>query len=123
MGFMGFVGIDLDLTNLLIASIVIGVAVDNTVHYMYQWQVAYKTKATTNDAIQFALGHAGRALVGTGFILALGFGVYLASNMLNIQTFGTLVGAACLFALFTNLIFAPALLRTIFGPNNRADTH
>jgi predicted RND superfamily exporter protein len=123
MGFMGFVGIDLDLTNLLIASIVIGVAVDNTVHYMYQWQAAYNTGATTNEAIQFSLGHAGRALVGTGFILALGFGVYLASNMLNIQRFGTLVGAACLFALFTNLIFAPALLRTIFGPNNRADTN
>ncbi len=115
MGFMGFAGIPLDLTNLLIASIVIGVAVDNTVHYVFQWKTAKETGAGTEGGIRYALEHAGRALVGTGFILALGFGVYLVSSMVNIRRFGMLVGSACVFALFTNLVFAPALLRAIFG--------
>lgn len=115
MGFMGFVDIPLDLTNLLIASIVIGVAVDNTVHYMFQWKVAYKAGQGTEGGIAHALDHAGRALVGTGLILAMGFGVYLLSSMSNIRYFGMLVGSACVFALFTNLVFAPALLRVIFS--------
>jgi len=114
MGFMGYAGIPLDLTNLLIASIVIGVAVDNTVHYMFQWKAAYRSGADTDAAIQHALDHAGRALVGTAMILALGFGVYLLSAMSNIRFFGMLVGSACVFALFTNLIFAPSLLRLLF---------
>ncbi len=114
MGFMGYAGIPLDLTNLLIASIVIGVAVDNTVHYMFQWKAAYRTGASTDGAIQHALDHAGRALVGTAMILALGFGVYLLSAMSNIRYFGMLVGSACVFALFSNLIFAPTLLRLLF---------
>jgi len=115
MGFMGFAAIPLDLTNLLIASIVIGVAVDNTVHYMFQWKAAWTTGAGTEGGIHHALDHAGRALVGTGLILALGFGVYLLSSMLNIRRFGMLVGSACVFALFTNLVFAPALLRLMYG--------
>jgi len=115
MGFMGFAAIPLDLTNLLIASIVIGVAVDNTVHYVFQWRSAWRTGAGVEGGIRHALEHAGRALVGTGMILALGFGVYLSSSMINIQRFGMLVGSACVFALFTNLIFAPALLRLFFG--------
>ncbi len=122
MGFMGFVAIPLDLTNLLIASIVIGVAVDNTVHYMFQWKTAYETGAGTEGSIQHALEHAGRALVGTGLILALGFGVYLLSSMLNIRRFGMLVGSACVFALFTNLVFAPALLRLLFGRKDTSPT-
>lgn len=115
MGFMGYYGIPLDLTNLLIASIVIGVAVDNTVHYLFQWKSAFYSGSGLEPAIQHALEHAGRALVGTAMILALGFGVYLLSAMSNIRFFGMLVGSACVFALFTNLIFAPALLRLRFG--------
>jgi hypothetical protein len=115
LGFMGFAGIPLDLTNLLIASIVVGVAVDNTVHYMFQWrESAWNLKSGTEAGIEYALAHAGRALVATGVILGLGFGVYLTSSMLNIRRFGMLVGAACVFALLTNLIMVPALLRLIF---------
>ena len=115
MGFMGFAGIPLDLTNLLIASIVVGVAVDNTVHYMYQWrEEAWNAGNGTEAGIGYALAHAGRALVATGVILGLGFGVYMTSSMLNIRRFGMLVGAACVFALLTNLILVPALLRLIF---------
>jgi len=119
MGFMGFASIPMDLTNLLIASIIIGVAVDNTVHYMFQWKAAYYDDAGMEGSIRYALEHAGRALVGTGMILALGFGVYLTSSMVNIRRFGMLVGSACVFALFTNLIFAPALLRSIFGRDQK----
>ncbi len=120
LGVMGYANIPMDLTNLLIASIVIGVAVDNTVHYMFQWREAFRTGIGMEASIEHALHHAGRALVGTAIILALGFGVYLFSSMINIQRFGLLVGSACVAALVTNLVLAPALLRLFYGRRDTA---
>ena len=115
MGFMGFSRIPLDMANLLIASIVIGVAVDATIHYLFQFQVRHQAGESVETAIQHTLDHAGRAIVSTSLILTLGFSAYLWSSMANIQRFGLLVGTACIFALFTNLILVPAFLRGIYG--------
>lgn len=115
LGFMGFTGIPIDMATLLIASIVIGIAVDNTIHYLHQYRVAWLSSGDREASIRHALDHAGRALVGTAIILAMGFGAYLASQMANIQRFGVLVAAACGFALFSNLILVPALLRIFYG--------
>ena len=115
MGMMGYTGIPIDLANLLIASIVIGVSVDYTIHYIHQWRVVHAATGDCEAGIAHALDHAGRALVGSAMILTGGFAVYLASSMVNVQRFGVLVGLACLFALFSNLVIAPALLRLVFG--------
>jgi len=115
LAFMGFVEIPIDLATLLIASIVIGIAVDDTIHYMHQYRVTHDATGDRERSLQRALDHAGRAIVSTSMILALGFSVYLASSMANIQRFGLLVAMACGFALFTNLILVPALLRTLHG--------
>ena len=115
MGLMGFNNIPLDMANLLIASIVIGVAVDAPIHYLFQFKVRYEAGEPVERAIQHTLDHAGRAIVGTSLILTLGFSAYLWSSMANIQRFGLLVGTACIFALFTNLILVPAFLRGMYG--------
>ncbi len=117
LGFMGFVGIPIDMATLLIASIVIGIAVDTTIHYLHQFRVVYLIDHDLEGGIRHALSHAGRALVGTSVILAMGFGAYMASEMANVRRFGILVSVACGFALFTNLILVPALLRTVYGGN------
>ncbi|NOY25387.1 MAG: MMPL family transporter, partial [Oligoflexia bacterium] len=120
LGFMGVAGIPIDLATLLIASIVIGIAVDSTIHYLHQFRVAYLQDQDVNLAISHALEHAGRAIVSTTVILSIGFGAYLASQLLNIQRFGVLVAAACGFSLFSNLILVPALLRTIYRGDHAA---
>ncbi len=115
MGFMGYVGIDIDLSNLLIASIIIGIAVDDTVHYLHQYKVGYKIEANVETAIQHALHHAGRAIVSTSVVLTLGFGVFLASRLISIQRFGLLIGFACMLAVVVDLILTPALLRVLYA--------
>ncbi|MCB9797066.1 MAG: MMPL family transporter [Alphaproteobacteria bacterium] len=118
LGLMGAVGIPIDLATLLIASIVIGVAVDDSIHYLHQYRVGRAQGLAREDALRQALRHAGRALVSTSLILAIGFSAFLASSLANVRRFGLLVAAACILALLCNLILLPALLR---GPLGDAD--
>ena len=122
MGIMGFSGITLDLTNLLIASIVIGIAVDDTVHFLYQFQAGYGAYGSVDAGIQHTLEHAGRAMVSTSIVLSLGFGVYLASALISMQRFGLLVGITCVIALLVDLVLAPALLRTLYANTDSRPT-
>lgn len=116
MGFMGYAGITIDLTNLLIASIVIGIAVDDTIHFLYQFQSGHRATGDVEAAIDHAMDHAGRAMVSTSIVLTAGFGVYITSSLVSMQRFGLLVGFTCMIALFVDLIIAPALLRTLYAP-------
>ena len=121
LGFMGFVGFAIDLTNLLIGSIVLGIAVDDTIHYLHQFRQAQKVPGTpTDDAISYALDHAGRAMVSTSIILAMGFTVYLASSMVNIQRFGILIALTCVSALVIDIVLVPALLRVVYRGKEQA---
>jgi uncharacterized protein len=115
MGFMGFVGIDIDMVNLLIASIIIGIAVDDTIHYLHQFKVGYSATGDVEKSIEHAVNHAGRALLSTSVVLTLGFSVYMASVLVSIQRFGLLVALACVVALLADLLIAPALLRLVYG--------
>jgi len=119
MGLMGFTGITIDLSNLVIASIIIGIAVDDTVHYLHQFRVGYAVRQSAEEAIQHALDHAGRAIVSTSVVLTLGFGVFLASRMISIQRFGFLIGLACVLAVLVDLILTPALLRILYASRSK----
>lgn len=114
-GVMGFAQIPIDMNNLLIASISIGVAVDDTIHLLHHWRInMQRNGGDVEDALRRAMRHSGRAMVSTSLILLIGFSVYLGAQMYNIQRFGFLVGLTALMALLIDLIFAPALLRTIY---------
>ena len=115
LGIMGAGGIPIDLATLLIASIVLGIAVDDTIHYLHQFRVVYEDTGDTEAAISHALHHAGRAMVNTTIVLAIGFSIYLLSSMANIRRFGTLVAMACVLALVADVIVVPALLRIRYG--------
>lgn len=115
LGFMGWTGIAIDLSNLLLASIIIGIAVDDTIHYLHHWQVGYRETGDVEAAIRHAVVHTGRAMVSTSLILLIGFSVYLASSLVSIQRFGVLIGVTVIVALLADLVFAPALLRAVYG--------
>ena len=114
MGFMGFVGITIDMNNILIASIAIGLAVDDTIHLLHHFRVHYEESGDPFIAINASLKHAGRAMVVTSSILTLGFFAYMAAEMKNIQVFGLLIGLCAALAMLVDLIFGPALLRTFY---------
>ena len=114
MGFMGFVGITIDMNNILIASIAIGLAVDDTIHLLHHFRVHYEEGRDSFQAISSSLNHAGRAMVTTSSILTLGFFAYIFADMKNIQIFGLLIGLSAAMAMLIDLIFGPALLRTCY---------
>lgn len=114
MGLMGFTSIPIDMNNLLLASISIGIAVDDTIHFLHHWRLQYLRTGNVERAIEMSMQHSGRAMVNTSVILMVGFFTYLGATMYNIQRFGLLVGLTALMALLIDLIFAPALLRLFY---------
>ena len=114
LGLMGYADIPVDMANLMIASIALGIAVDDTIHLLHHYKVHYDVHRDVEAAIQHALDHTGRALVVTSIILSLGFFVYLSSAMYNLQRFGALIGLTVILALLVDLIVAPALIRTVY---------
>ena len=120
MGLMGATGVPIDLVNLLIASIAIGIAVDDTIHYLHHFKSHYALNGDVERAIAYSVQHSGRAITVTSVILCVGFLVYTTADMYNLQRFGALISATVMFALLINIVFAPALLRTFYG--DRAET-
>ncbi|MGD8860896.1 MAG: efflux RND transporter permease subunit [Myxococcales bacterium] len=115
MGFMGFAGIPIDLNNILIGSIAIGIAVDDTIHFLHQFRAHIEKHEDVESALEHSFSHAGRAMITTSIILVAGFMVFMAASMYNLQRFGLLVALTLVLALLVDLIFAPALLRTFYG--------
>jgi predicted RND superfamily exporter protein len=115
MGLMGHTDIPIDMANILIASVALGIAVDDTIHFLHHFREHHGRSGDVEAAIGHALSHSGRAMVVTSIILCAGFSVYLAATMINMQRFGSLIAITVLMALFLDLILAPALLRVVYG--------
>lgn len=111
---MGYFDIPIDMANLLIASIALGIAVDDTIHFLHQFRVAYERTGKVEESIQWTLGHSGRALVITSIVLMGGFLVYIGATMYSLQRFGSLIAGAVAMALVVDLTLTPALIRMTF---------
>ena len=120
VGIMGLAEIPLDAGNLVLASIAIGIAVDDTIHFLHQFQAHFSVYGRVEAAITHAFRHTGRALVSTSVTLAGGFLVFLLSEMQNIRTFGVLLGLSIVLALLIDLLLCPALLRTFYTDRQTA---
>lgn len=115
MGVMGLTGMPLDAFTMLIGSIALGLAVDDTVHFMHNFQRYYRQSGDTVEAIIHTLHTAGRAMVVTTIVLTLGFLIFTQSEMNNLHNFGALTGMAIVLALLADILLAPALMTLIFG--------
>ena len=115
MGLMGLTKIPVDLNNLLIASIALGIAVDDTIHFLHHFKTGLMETNDCESAIGIAAHHAARAMVGTSLILGAGFLVYVAALNAAIARFGVLIGLTVLAALVVDLILLPAILRIAYG--------
>ena len=112
-GFMGWMNIPLDMMTITIAAISIGIAVDDTIHYIYRYNLEYKQ---TNDAklsIMNAHASIGTAMFYTSTIIMIGFSVLVLSNFLPSIYFGTLTMIAMFMAIVADLLLLPVLLLLI----------
>jgi signal transduction histidine kinase len=110
LGAMGLWGIPLDVGTIMVGAIVLGIAVDDTIHFITHYRSARNAGASPRDAIATTMRRAGRAIVTTAFALALGFFALTLSSWQSIASFGLLSGIAILAALAADLFVLPALI-------------
>ncbi|MCP4753161.1 MAG: MMPL family transporter, partial [Proteobacteria bacterium] len=113
LGLMGWLGIKLDMFTLLIGSIAIGLAVDDTIHFFHNFRKYYEETGSTRKAVQETLTTAGRAMLVTTLVLTTGFWLFMFASMDNIFFFGLLTGLTIMFAFLADVLLAPALLTII----------
>jgi len=114
LGTMGWFEIPLDLGTVLFASIVLGICIDDTIHFLYHFRASYQEKGDVDEAIAHAMQAGGKAIFITSLLLICCMGVYLFSEMLNLQRFGLLMLISVGFALICDLLLTPILLRKAF---------
>jgi predicted RND superfamily exporter protein len=101
----------LDLFALLVGGIAIGLAVDDTIHFMHNFRRYHDQGRDVHAAVRETLLTAGQAMLVTTLVLTFGFLTFALSSMQNLRTFGLLVGFAISTAFLADVILAPALVR------------
>jgi predicted RND superfamily exporter protein len=102
--------IPLDMFTLLIGSIAIGLAVDDTIHFLHNFRRYYLESGDSAKAIEQTFFTTGKAMVITTIVLSLGFYSYMLAEMISVQNFGLLTGTVIVMALLADLLLAPALM-------------
>jgi predicted RND superfamily exporter protein len=110
LGYMGWTRVPVDGLSMMVGAIVIGLAVDDTIHFMHNFRRYYERSGDARAAIRQTLETTGRALLVTSLVLAAGFFTYTGAYMSNARTFGRLAGGAILVAFLANVILAPSLM-------------
>lgn len=113
LGFMSMVNMPLDMFTMLVGAIVIGLSVDDTVHFFHNFAKYHHRGHSTKESLEHTMIGTGRALVATTIVLSLGFYVYMFASLTNLINFGILAGGAITVALISNIILGPALLTLI----------
>lgn len=113
VGLIGWLNIPLDLMTITIAAIAMGIAVDDTIHFIHNY-----LQQSADNALSATFRHTGMAIVFTSVIIAAGFAVFGFSDFLPSVYFGVLTAAAMLMALFTNVTILPALLSRFIRTEN-----
>ena len=121
LSLMWLLGLPLDLYTMLIGAIVIGLAVDDTVHFMHNFKRYHDQHGNTSRAIEQTLTGTGRAMLVTTLVLCAGFFAYFFSAMSNLMAFGILTSFAIVMALLADFLIAPALMVWLFGPGQSTE--
>jgi len=110
MALMPLLGIPLDAFTLLVGSIALGLAVDDTIHFMHNFHRYYAQSGDARQAVHETLRTTGKALMITSMVLSLAFFVNLMGTMHNLQHFGLLTGICIIVAFLADVLLAPALM-------------
>lgn len=110
LGLMGWLSIPLDIMTITIASICLGIAVDNSIHYVHRFKVEYAHCHNYEIAMLNSHSSIGRAMYYTSITITLGFSIFAFSNFNPSIYFGLLTGFSMVVALVANLTLLPLLL-------------
>ncbi|MCK4874825.1 MAG: efflux RND transporter permease subunit, partial [Sulfurimonas sp.] len=113
-GFMGWMNIPLDMMTITIAAISIGIAVDDTIHYIHRFTLEHKSHGDAKEAMYNSHASIGTAMFYTSTIIMVGFSVLVLSNFIPTIYFGLLTMLAMFMAIVADLLLLPVLL-LLFG--------
>ena len=118
LGFIGLSGIPLDIMTITIAAITIGIAVDNTIHYLYKTKNNLNNKINIKESLNDSHKTVGQAVLTTSLTIAFGFSVLCLSNFIPTILFGLFTAIAMIIAMLGVLITLPSALIKINYEHN-----
>jgi len=110
VGLMGWLGINIDIGVAIAGAIIIGVAVDDTIHFLVKYFNARKRGLGLEDSFDEVLRYAGKAILFTTLILSVAFSLFAFSTFTPNQNFGIVTASALIIAFVVDLLLLPALL-------------
>ena len=113
LGIIGLLGIPLDMMTITIAAITIGIAVDNSIHYIYRFKEEFKKIKNYNKTLEKCHNTVGVAILNTSITIIFGFSILVLSNFIPTIYFGVFTGIAMLLALISVLTLLPKLILVI----------
>ncbi|MDC0488843.1 MMPL family transporter [Pelagibacteraceae bacterium] len=113
LGIIGLLGIPLDMMTITIAAITIGIAVDNSIHYIYRFKEEFKKINDYNKTLDRCHSTVGIAILNTSITIVFGFSILVLSNFIPTIYFGIFTGIAMLLAMISVLTLLPKLILTL----------
>ena len=110
LGIIGLLGIPLDMMTITIAAITIGIAVDNSIHYIYRFKEEFEKIRSYNQTVDRCHNTVGIAILNTSITIVFGFSILILSNFIPTIYFGIFTGIAMLLALISVLTLLPKLI-------------
>ena len=112
LGIIGLLGIPLDMMTITIAAITIGIAVDNSIHYIYRFKEEFKKIQNYDKTLDRCHSTVGIAILNTSITIVFGFSILVLSNFIPTIYFGVFTGIAMLLAMISVLTLLPKLILT-----------
>ena len=112
LGIIGLLEIPLDMMTITIAAITIGIAVDNSIHYIYRFREEFKKIKNYNKTLDRCHSTVGVAILNTSITIVFGFSILVLSNFIPTIYFGVFTGIAMLLAMVSVLTLLPKLILT-----------
>ena len=110
LGIIGLAGIPLDMMTITIAAITIGIAVDNSIHYIYRFKEELLNLKDYDKTLKYCHSTVGVAILNTSITIVFGFSILVLSNFIPTIYFGIFTGIAMLLAMISVLTLLPSLL-------------
>ena len=110
LGIIGLLGIPLDMMTITIAAITIGIAVDNSIHYIYRFKEEYVQNNNYEKTVKLCHSTVGIAILNTSITIVFGFSILVLSNFIPTIYFGVFTGLAMLLAMTSVLTLLPSLI-------------
>ena len=118
-GVMGWLDISLNVATVMVASVALGVVDDDTIHFISRYRREVAAGASTDDAIETATAHEGRASLTTAIINSCGYGVLLFSEYKPTAWFGGLLALTMAVAFLAEVFILPATIKLLPGLSRR----